>query len=143
MSKRHQSAIGNIFEVDMVDGQVPESYNYRVELPWPPSKNELKGKFSSKRAKAYYKRTEATLLQCGHRIVKFSQPVRVNLIFCPPDKRYVRDLHNYEEATFDALQWLGILKNDSLAVSHTADWGPVQRPAKVIVTISVYGKEER
>lgn len=80
----------------------------------------------------------STLEANGHRRLHLNAttPLPLTIIFCPPDRRK-RDMdgaHGAMKPTLDGIaQALGI--DDSLFHPVLLDWGPPQRPGKVLLTI--------
>jgi crossover junction endodeoxyribonuclease RusA len=127
---------GNIMLVDMEEDQMPKHDGLYLELPWPPSKNVLSRAYRgriilSKKAREYYEHV-LSLLNGQHQTITNDSVVVINLF--PPDRRK-RDVHNYLEAIFDALEYAKILADDSLAIDVRVVKCGIRRPGMAAVTI--------
>ncbi len=113
-------------------------------MDWPPSVNTIwrqrvivpKGRapvsvtYLSAKGKAY------RLAAVGLTDAKFDRPVRVLLEFIEPNRRK-RDLDNHVKAVFDALEYAGVLADDTLVDDCRFVRRGVEGPGCVDVTIEL------
>lgn len=110
-----------------------------ITLPYPPTTNNLYRNAGKKRVKSEgYK---AWLTEAGW-TVKVQRPVailgryRLALIAFAPDRR-ARDVDNLLKPVSDLLKACGVIEEDSLAKSVSAEWSDLEpaKPGSVIVSV--------
>lgn len=110
-----------------------------IQLPFPPSTNNLFATVSRKRIKS--EAYKSWLTAAGWEL-KAQNPTpikgafRFSMVCYPPDRRR-RDLDNLAKAPLDLLKTHGVIEDDSLSRSIHLEWaeGPMMVPAHVRVTV--------
>jgi len=106
-------------------------------LPWPPSLNV-----------AWYRGQKGRLTQAGRIFrdevirlaagpVPFTEPVRVDAYFFPPDRRK-RDNSNHTKVMYDALTKAGLWADDSLIAQESYYTGEVVRGGAVLLFVEPF-----
>ena len=110
-----------------------------IQLPLPPSTNNLFATVSRKRVKS---QAYTRWLSAAGWELKAQNPEPIKgrfhftMVVYPPDKRR-RDLDNLLKAPLDLLKTHGVIEDDSLAQSISVSWSesPMIVPAHVRVTV--------
>ena len=104
-----------------------------LQLPYPPSANRLwrrqRGRMMLSGAALAYRQTVAGLWWT-ERQQQNLQPIgprkcRIKILAHPPDRR-PRDLDNLLKPLLDALQWAGIMENDSQVQGLSIRWANIR-----------------
>ncbi len=98
-----------------------------LELPWPPTTNNLfanaargRGRFPTKSYKAWRERAAVAIRRQAP--VPIKGAVMVNIQLGRPDRR-PRDIDNYCKAPLDALVQHGLIEDDSKVQALSISWG--------------------
>lgn len=113
-----------------------------IELPWPPSVNNLFNGGGRRFISSGYRRwrTAAEWSIVAARIQPVAGPVRIAITLHPPDSR-PRDADNYNKPILDALVRTRVIADDHRGVVRgvASEWGAVAKPSKrarAVVTIN-------
>lgn len=111
-----------------------------ITLPFPPTLNNLflnvrgRGRVASKAYKAWQNAAGWELR--AQRPQPIKGRYRLTVTLTAPDRR-ARDADNYIKAPSDLLKAMGVIEDDSLAKSVTAEWSddPPKKPGHVLLTL--------
>jgi crossover junction endodeoxyribonuclease RusA len=112
----------------------------RVSLPWPPTVNTywrmVRGRMLISAKGREYR--NAVCMQLAESPL-FKGRLKIEILAMPPDKRR-RDLDNLLKAPLDALQWAGVIQDDSQFDEIHLIRGDVEKDGCLVVAITKLGE---
>lgn len=111
-----------------------------LELPWPPSVNNLTAmvrgrKIMSERGRKYRIDAQAAVLTSHGLLTPIQSPVSVSIFAAPPDRRR-RDLDNLNKAVLDSLVNCRVIADDSQIHRLSIEWEPIKKGGGVTVKVN-------